>query len=218
MEEREICVRKNFSSIRDGRRIPIICNLIDELWQYYRVYDKTIGFYYMTNLLEVEAQKDEDPFYWEEDKWYDKIQEMIEHSKKFKKNFELTPNDIQEMSKIISYFESYWLLHQDLRLKQVLNIFDELFEEKVRGYDVVGIGAWKYILIGEQCKILQDKIKSLNNTKKEITDGASSLFNLGLVGNDIQDLKRIYITKIDEEINSCEEKYELLKKEYDDIL
>ena len=133
MEEREICVRKNFSSIRDGRRIPIICNLIDELWQYYRAYDKTIGFYYMTNLLEVEAQKDEDPFYWEEDKWYDKIQEMIERSKKFKKNFELTPNDIQEMSKIISYFESYWLLHQDLRLKQILNIFDELFEEKVRG-------------------------------------------------------------------------------------
>ena len=49
-------------------------------------------------------------------------------------------------------------------------------------------------------------------------DGASSLFNLGLVGNDIQDLKKIYITKIDEEINSCKEKYELLKKEYDDIL
>ena len=77
MEEREICVRKNFSSIRDGRRIPIICNLIDELWQYYRAYDKTIGFYYMTNLLEVEAQKDEDPFYWEEDKFLANISEYF---------------------------------------------------------------------------------------------------------------------------------------------
>lgn len=220
MEERDVCVRKDFSSIREGKRIPIICNLINELWQRYRMSDPTIGFYYITNLLEVEAKKTNngDPFYWEEDKWYDKIQDLIEHSKKFKKNFELTPNDIQEMSKIISYFESYWLLHQDLRLKQILNIFDELFEEKVRGYDVVGIGAWKYILIGEQCKILQDKITSLNNTKKEIIDGASSLFNLGLVGSDVQDLKKIYVTKIDEEINSCKEKYELLKKEYDDIL
>lgn len=218
MEEREICVRKDFSSVRNGKRIPIICNLINELWQRYKISDSTIGFYYITNLLEVEAQKDEDPFYWEEDKWYDKIQEMIKHSKNFKKNYELTPKDIQEMSSIVSYFESYWLLHQDLRLKQILNIFDELFEEKVRGYDVVGIGAWKYILIGEQCKILQNKIESLNNTKKEITDGASSLFNLGLVGNDIQDLKKIYITKIDEEISSCKEQYELLKKEYDSIL
>ena len=218
MEKREICVRKDFSSIRNAKRIPIICNLIHELWQRYRMSDSTIGFYYITNLLEVEAQKDEDPFYWEEDKWYDKIQEMIKHSKNFKQNYDLTSKDIKEMSLIVSYFESYWLLHQDLRLKQILNIFDELFEEKVRGYDVVGTGAWKYILIGEQCKILQDKIKSLNNTKKEITDGASSLFNLGLVGNNIQDLKRIYITKIDKEINSCKEKYELLKKEYDDIL
>ena len=125
MEEREICVRKDFSSVRNAKRIPIICNLINELWQRYRMSDSTIGFYYITNLLEVEAQKDEDPFYWEEDKWYDKIQEMIKHSKNFKQNYDLTLKDIQEMSLIVSYFESYWLLHQDLRLKQILNIFDE---------------------------------------------------------------------------------------------
>lgn len=220
MEERDVCVRKDFSSIREGKRIPIICNLINELWQRYRMSDPTIGFYYITNLLEVEAKKanNGDPFYWEEDKWYDKIQDLIEHSKNFKKNYELPPEDIKEMSLIVSYFEGYWFMYQDLRLQQLLNIFDELFEEKIRGWEVLGIGDWNYILIGEQCKILQDKITSLNNTKKEIIDGASSLFNLGLVGSDVQDLKKIYVTKIDEEINSCKEKYELLKKEYDDIL
>ena len=218
-KDRELCVRKDFSSMREGKRIPVICNLINELWQGYRISDPTIGFYYITNLLEVEAKNanDGEPFYWEEDKWYDKIQDLIEHSKKFKKNYELPPEDIKEMSLIVSYLEGYWFIYQDLRLQQLLNIFDELFEEKIRGWEVLGVGDWNYILIGEQLNILQNKIQHLEITKQEIESGAKTLFETGLVGEDIKDLKGIYLNKINDEIKKCEEKSALLKKEYDII-
>lgn len=159
MEEREICVRKDFSSIRNKERIKIICDLIKKLWINYRAYNEKIGFFYITNLLEIEADKcfkkdSYDPFYWEEDKWYDLIQELIKNSEKFPNNF--MSYETKDITNTINYFTEYWLIYPDFRLKQLLNIFNDLFEIKIRE-DILDENFWKKLIIPEITKYKEIK-------------------------------------------------------------
>lgn len=145
MEDRDYCVRKDFSSIRNKERIGVICDLIKTLWVNYRAYNIQIGLFYMTNLLEVEANKSfkedsYDPFYWEEDKWYDFIQDLIEKSKKFPQNY--ISYETKDITDTMEYFAKYWLIYPDLRLKQFLNIFNDMFETRIRE-DALDSNFWK---------------------------------------------------------------------------
>ena len=86
---RDLCIRKDFKASRDIRRIPIITDLIYNLWKQYRTNDDSIGFFYITNFLEVKAsEKEKDSFFWEEDEWYDFISNEIKNTKGFIKKYE----------------------------------------------------------------------------------------------------------------------------------
>lgn len=219
-EDRKLCIKKDFHTPRDERRIPIICNAIYELWTKYRENNPKIGFFYITNLLEVESDRDHkggdsDPFYWEDEKWYDKIYDLIDNASDFKFNRENTSKENAEMSQILKYFQNYWLLYSDLRLKQIINIFDDMFQEKIREYETTNLDFWKGIFIPEQISSLENSIKHLEETKQEISSGADSLLNNGLRGENVKDLENIYVTKLNKLIEKSQKRLDELKKEYE---
>lgn len=197
MEVRDCCIRKDFSSPRNGKRIYVICNLIYELWVKYRQHNPTIGFYYITNAIELEGSKDGDPFYWEEDKWYDKIKEMIKKVEELQQNYELSWKDYIEMKSTISHFCDYWKLYPDLRLKQILNCFDELVETRIRENDILDKTKWDKIFIKEQIDVLQNKLVRYNKLLKE---PELSGFYTEQIQQCLEDIKK--------EINSLVEEYE----------
>lgn len=154
MSDRDYCIRRDFSSMRDIKRIDVICGLVKQLWINFRANDNKTGFFYITNLLELEADKrfkqdSYDPFYWEEDKWYDFMQELITSSKKLKQNFPL--EETQEIKNTVEYFRRYWLIYPDFRFKQFLNVFDDLFEVRIRE-DILTDKFWKQLIAPEVVK------------------------------------------------------------------
>lgn len=218
INERDYCIKNSFENPRDERRIPVICNLIKELWINYRKNTYSIGFYYITNLLEIEGKKDEengapDPFYWEEDRWYDKLQDMIIHSKKFQNKNELSIEDIDDINKTIQYFENYWKLYSDFRLIQIIEIFDEVVEEKLRDSNFTNSDFWKTLLGEEQIKILNNSISHLKEQKESVENGTSDIFKgEGNIGT--EKLKKIYLSQLENLIKKSQKKLEELKKEY----
>lgn len=218
MKERDYCIKKDFSTPRDERRIPIICNLIKTLWIKYRENNNLFGFYYITNLLEIEGKKDEkdgasDPFYWEDDEWYDKLQNMISKSEKFEKKNDLSINDLNNINQTIKCFENYWRLYSDFRLMQILEIFDEVVEEKLRDSNFTNFNFWISLLGEEQIRIMNHSLAHLKEQKQNVENGTDDIF-VNKENKGTNKLKEIYLTQLEQLINKSQEKLEMLKKEY----
>lgn len=203
---RDLCIRKDIMNTRDIKRIPVIIDLIYNLWEKYRISNISIGFFYITNLLEIEASKDGDPFYWEEDKWYDLISNEIKKTEKFVKNYEISNKDKKEMKDILNSFANYWKHYQDLRFQQIVNMFDEDFEEYIREYEgVCDSKFYQHFFSSRIRHKLEHQLRSLEHSKEEIASGANQLFDIGLVGEDINPLKEKYIRKLDEFIKEIQD-------------
>ena len=203
---RDLCVRKNITISRDIKRIPVIVDLIYNLWELYRISNPSTGFFYITNLLEIEAdKKGEDAFFWEEDKWYDLISGEIEKAKKFVKNYEISDKDKQEMKDILQSFSKYWSYYSDLRFQQIINIFDEDFEEYVREYEGTCDSKFYQHFFSSRIKNkLENQLNNLKNRKEEIISGKDQLFNINSLEGEIVILKEKYVSKMNEFIKEIE--------------
>ena len=101
-ELRELCVKKDFSTPRNPQRIPVICGLIRELWERYRLYDSSVGFLKIIDIIQnfPSPDNEEDKFYWEDDRWYDRIQYIIDDSKMLIQNNRYIEN-VMDMTEIV---------------------------------------------------------------------------------------------------------------------
>lgn len=122
--KRDLCVKKDFITSRNPERIPVICDLIEELWERYRLNNLSINFFQLLDLIDLSSRGKEniDTFYWEDDKWYDFLQGLIESSKKLEQNNLL--ENVLDMQEITNCFKEYWLMYPDYRFKQILDVFN----------------------------------------------------------------------------------------------
>lgn len=174
MNERDFCVRKDYVNHRDERRIDVICNKMLKLWEQLRLNNSSVGFVGLIEYIEgVANNKYEDPnctdpFYWEEDRWYDELDEMISNTKQTKQDNILDRS--LEMMDTMNYFKMYWNLYGDFRLYQVIYSFKESFEQKIRDIDVFDNIFWKSFFVKEIINSLTSSLESIQKAKKNLPE------------------------------------------------
>lgn len=155
---RELCVRKDYTTIRRIERIPVICDMIEELWFKSRIKNKNVGFYYILTSIIIESQKKRkslgDMFYWEEDIWYDIIEEMIEKEEEKESLYDISTSEFAKAHDVLYNFSKFWEKHQDLRFYQLVVLFDDIFQEHIRRFYPFDMTFWddffKFELGGNQ--------------------------------------------------------------------
>ena len=177
MKERDLCVRKNFRGSRDKRRIDVICNKMLELWENLKPYNPSIGFFGLTSIILEYANKKFqdpnciDPFYWEEDKWYDELDLMIVEAKDLDKDIASDNSlDVEDMKKTMGHFKSYWYLFNDFRLYQVLDKFDNSFKQRVKESEIFDGAFWKRFFGVEIIDSLVGSLESVQRAKINLPD------------------------------------------------
>ena len=133
MNKKDLCEYKDRSKSRNEERIPVICNLILQLWINYKKHDcQNMGFYRVLSAVDSKGRENGvDTFYYEEDMWYDIISKMIDESKELKVNFGLKEYEIMDMQHTISKFDLFWRLHNDLRFAQIIPVFSNLVQKEI---------------------------------------------------------------------------------------
>lgn len=207
--ERDLCIFKNITKQRNVERIPVICNQIKKLWIKLRSNNEAAGFHYVTAYIQSIAYEQYnngglDPFYWEEDRWYDFIDNLID-TKEDSGNSYLLVEQLNTMTQIIRYFENYWMLYPDLRLQQILNLFDELVGERAK-HEILSVDFWKNIMVPEQLKVLNNSIFTLQDNIKRVQNEEEDF----LAGVD----KDKYTQILQTQIFQMEQRRESLAKEY----
>lgn len=173
--DRELCIKKDFGTPRNIKRIPVICNLIREYWERRILNDSSIGFLKIIDSIEEPVYKDFfsekccDPFYLEDDQWYDILMKLIEESKKLKHNNPLEHSmDIKE---IVKCFEDYWLLHPDYRLQQIFNVFIEALQKDMAMFDTFDSKVWRKFFMEKRIEQLENGIKTGKRIMTDIENG-----------------------------------------------
>jgi hypothetical protein len=179
INERDYCIFSSTSNSRKVERIPVICNLIKEFWIKYRAtVDRKAGFHSIIKILEAQASNDyrngtgsaPDPFYWEEDRWYDKIIDLTEKADRYNQSLSLTSKDINDMAQVVRYFENYWKLHPALRLQQVFEAYNDLISAKLDNFEFTNVEFWKNVFVDEELKIATESLEYTKQSKKEFEE------------------------------------------------
>ena len=112
------------------------------------------------------------------------------------------------MKNILKSFANYWKCYPDLRFKQIINLFDDDFEEYIREYKgVCDSSFYQYFFSSRIKNQLESQLENLEHRKKEIISGKNQLFNIGLT-EESNALKKKYIDKMNEFIDEIKKQLE----------
>ena len=207
-EKRDVCIRKNLMQQRDVRRIPIICEQLKRLWVRYRRDNEATGFYTIICMLQsisyeqYELKYGIDPFFWEEDRWYDFIDNLIE-TKEGLSNPYLSMEQLNDMGKIVKFFEDFWMLFPDLRLWQVFDFLEDAVGEQLK-FEILSVDFWKAVLGTHTIKVLETNLSDL---KRRINSVGSEKSLIPMDTKTLFDLLNVEKTRIELKLNSLRKEY-----------
>lgn len=203
--KRQLCVKEYFSQPRKLERIPVICDLIEELWERYRLNNLSINFFQLLDLIDLSARGKEnvDTFYWEDDKWYDFLQGLIGSSKKLEQNNLL--ENVMDMQEITNCFKEYWVMYPDYRFKQILDVFNITIDKDKKMLENIDSIIWRKFFMEKRMDILQGQIEMGTKKLEELTLWKKNK-NI-LVDDNLLDISKQFIKIKQKELDNLKEEY-----------